>query len=259
MLPHVGLLVLLAASWLGATGSNSPHDLPSAPALVSGAYPDSARPAPGIEMWRVVLAGNEAVAGAHETERSPQRSDSNRSRETEKWIPLVPQGNLDAWEIVGDAQPGIGTDGALRVVCPSGCGHCGLRSREAVEDFEWRFEVLVPEHGRGSVQFRCRADESPPRFYCALIDLDHSPAFPGSVRGLAEARGLNAEAGTWFEMRIVAVGASISIDVNGEVMSDFIFTRHDLYRRGPLMIPGMPAQEAVSFRNLEVLNRNRND
>ena len=165
------------------------------------------------------------------------------------WISLFNGQNLDGWFIRGKAQ-WVVLDGILTRI--DGMGH--IYAEPVLTDLEARGMFRVSEGGNSGFYFRANPPEGNPdgfpRGY--EVQISNQPGAhtgwlwkPGNPTG--EAKRLVTRDNAWMSLRVKAVGDSISIWVNGQLMTEW---KDSEYTKGHFAIQGHNPNMKIEARDL---------
>jgi len=154
-----------------------------------------------------------------------------------EWISLFNGKNLDGWFVRGKAVWEV-RDGVL--LGSGGMGH--IYANPELTDLEVKGLFRVSEKGNSGFYFRANPPETNPdgfpRGYEAQIE-NHGSAFtgwlwkPGNPTG--PAKSLLAKDNEWFGLRIKAIGDSIQIWVNEQLVTEY---QDKEYSKGHFAVQG---------------------
>ncbi|NIA14807.1 MAG: DUF1080 domain-containing protein [Nitrospiraceae bacterium] len=170
----------------------------------------------------------------------------------EGWRKLFNGKDLDGWTIIGDSKWLVDDDGILRVDNTGMTGRSALRTVETFTDFELRANIKPHDGANSGIFFRCSGDNPWPRTYEAQIDNHDSQQFTGAIWDQVPASELRAMDGCWFQMHVIAKGASIQVAVNGKSVVDYISSRHRKYPSGWICLQGHDPNSVVEFKDIEI-------
>ncbi|MFH1739382.1 MAG: DUF1080 domain-containing protein [bacterium] len=157
--------------------------------------------------------------------------------------------DLSGWSVHGVGKWTI-SDGVLTV--RRGLGYLATRC-DQFDDFILTLEIRVSEEGNSGVFFRSRrpgfGTRPWPIGYETQVD-NHDPKNPtGSLYDRVTASPLPAKDEEWFKMEVSAVGASLSVKVNGETVAQATDTT---YVRGIIALQAHDLFSRVDFKNIRI-------
>src|SRR4051812_26490803 len=173
----------------------------------------------------------------------------------EKWVPLFNGKDLTGWKTHPDDKAKWEVeDGVLVGRGPK--GHL-FSERGDYENFRYRVEAMISDHGNSGQYFRTRYGPSFPKGYEAQINATHrDPIKTGSLYlpKVKEVLVLNqAPHGPdeWFTQEVIARGNHIVIKVNGKTTVDWK-DPESRYTRGHFALQQHDPGTVVKFRQIEV-------
>jgi len=233
--------------------------------------------------WGVLLIGLAALS-------APVAAEDDKDIKDLKWTPLFNGKDLTGWKMFPKPNPGqiqeiikkeqdgkvVAYDGKLKddkevplwrveegILIGSGPHSHLFTERGDYENFRYRVEVKINDHGNSGQYFRTAFGADFPKGYEAQINSTHGdPIRTGSLYPSfelsAEAREKNlikkrlVEPDTWFAQEVIAIDNHIVIKVNGEKTVDFM-DENNTYRKGHFALQGHDPGTVVRFRKVEVI------
>ncbi len=202
-------------------------------------------------MSKRLLAGLLMVGlGFFGTLRGDQKNQSEG-----KWVPLFNGKDLTGWKTHPDS-PGKWRveDGIL---IGSGPASHLYSERGDYENFRYRVEAMINDHGNSGQYFRTQIVPGFPRYYEAQINSTHSdPVRTGSLYGFEDCtvREQLVKPNEWFTQEVIAVGNHIIIKVNGKTTVDkYITDPHLFFKKGHFALQQHDPGTVVKFRKIEVM------
>jgi hypothetical protein len=131
------------------------------------------------------------------------------------------------------------------------------------ENFRYRVEAKINDHGNSGQYFRVGFGKDFPRGYEAQINSTHGdPIRTGSLYpayGASEADKAKilikerlVQPDEWFTQEVIARGNHIVIKVNGKITVDFVEEKNT-FKKGHLALQGHDPGTVVKFRKVEVI------
>jgi hypothetical protein len=131
-------------------------------------------------------------------------------------------------------------------------GHL-FSERGDYENFVYRVEAMINDHGNSGQYFRTKFGPSFPRGYEAQINSTHGdPVRTGSLYNFVKVLDQLHQPDEWFTQEVIAVGNYITILVNGKQTVEFIDKNHT-YTKGHFALQQHDPGTVVKFRKIEVL------
>jgi hypothetical protein len=184
----------------------------------------------------------------------------------EGFEPLFNGKDLTGWKVnEGGKMEVWGAEKGLLYV--QGAGGGWLMTEKEYGDFEVRVEYKVPKHGNSGVALRSPMKGNPAYVGMEIQILDDEDykdlkpwQYTGSIYGVvAPSKRVTKPAGEWQQMRIVAKGRKVMIEVNGTKVVDADLDEHkDSFKEHPGLTRekghlGLQSHDGrVEFRNLYV-------
>jgi hypothetical protein len=179
--------------------------------------------------------------------------------------PLFNGKDLTGWQVHNGKIDVWGADNGLLYV--NGKGGGWLMTEKEYADFELRLEYKMPVHGNSGVAVRAprQGDPAYQGMEIQLLDDENwknlrPTQYTGSIYNVVgPAKHLTKPAGQWNQMRIVAKGRKVTVELNGTTIVD---ANLDEYKDQTQKHPGLLRQKGhlglqshdgrVEFRNLYV-------
>jgi len=189
-------------------------------------------------------------------------SADDKKDDEKGWVQLFNGKNLDGWEThPKDKAKWEVKDGMI--VGTGGTGHL-FSKRDDYENFRYRFEAMINDHGNSGQYFRTKMAPGFPPGYEAQINSTHSDPirtgslYPdGRLKFTAEDKKKMIvkeqlhKPDEWFTQEVIAVGNHIIIKVNGKTTVDFVDS-HNSYKKGRFAIQQHDPGTVVKVRKIEV-------
>ena len=218
----------------------------------------------------------------------------NSKDDTDKWTPLFNGKDLTGWkihpnpnpraiqEIITKEQDGkvIGYYGKLRgknsegkdaplwrvedgILIGSGPSTHLFSERGDYENFRYRVEAMINDHGNSGQYFRTKFGPGFPNGYEAQINSTHGdtirggslyPSFgpPREDHGKIIIKERLYQPDEWFTQEVIAVGNHIVIKVNGNTKVDYMDAKNT-FKKGHFALQGHDPGTVVKFRKIEVV------
>ncbi len=221
---------------------------------------------------------------------TPAVADDDKDIKDQKWTPLFNGKDLTGWKMFPKPNPGqieeivkkendgkvVAYNGKLKddkevplwrveegILIGSGPHSHLFSERGDYENFRYRVEARINDHGNSGQYFRTAFGADFPRGYEAQINSTHSdPIRTGSLypsfKLSDEAREKNlikdmlVKPDEWFTQEVIAVGNHIVIKVNGKTTVDFT-DENNTYTKGHFALQGHDPGTVVNFRKVEVI------
>jgi hypothetical protein len=180
-----------------------------------------------------------------------QRVAAEDKKDDEKgWVQLFNGKDLKGWKThPADKAKWEVKDGILIGSGPA--GHL-FSERGDYENFQYRVEAKINDHGNSGQYFRAQFGPSFPKGYEAQINSTHSdPVRTGSLYHFKEVREMLVKPDEWFTQEVTAVGNHIIIKVNGKTTVDFV-DKKNTYTKGHFALQQHDPGTVVQFRKIEV-------
>ena len=141
-----------------------------------------------------------------------------------------------------------------------GSGHAShlFSERGDYENFRYRVEAMINDHGNSGQYFRTAFGPGFPKGYEAQINATHSDKIRTGSLYLPQVKEVlvlnNAphKPDEWFTQEVIAVGNHIIIKVNGKTTVDWKDPQNR-YTKGHFALQGHDPATVVKFRKVEVL------
>jgi hypothetical protein len=125
------------------------------------------------------------------------------------------------------------------------------------ENFRYRVEAMINDHGNSGQYFRTKFQPGFPRYYEAQINSTHSdPVRTGSLYGFKDCtvHEMLVKPNEWFTQEVIAEGNHIIIKVNGKTTVDKHITDPKvLFLKGHFALQQHDPGTVVKFRKVEVM------
>ena len=174
---------------------------------------------------------------------------AEEKKDDKGWVQLFNGKDLTGWEVY---PKGTGKwkveDGIL---IGSGPASHLFSKRDDYQNFRYRVEAMINDHGNSGQYFRTAFGPGFPKGYEAQINSTHSdPVRTGSLYNFVEVRKQLHKPDEWFTQEVIAEGDHIIIKVNGEKVVD---THNDRYSKGRFALQQHDPGTVVKFRKIEVM------
>jgi len=194
---------------------------------------------------------------------APAPVTAEDKKDDERWVALFNGKDLTGWKThPKDKAIWEVKDGIL-----IGSGYAGhlFSERGDYENFRYRVEARINDHGNSGQYFRTQFGPSFPKGYEAQINSTHSdpirtgslyPAFnpklsPEEKKKITVTEML-VPPDEWFTQEVEAVGNHIIIKVNGKKTVDFV-DENNTYPKGHFALQQHDPKTVVQFRKIEVI------
>jgi sugar phosphate isomerase/epimerase len=180
--------------------------------------------------------------------------------EQKRCMPIFNGRNLSGWKKIkgGDwtVEDGIltGTNGRDWSTDPEETGSW-LHTKKEYSDFRLELQYTVNERGNSGIMLRSALEKNP-AFTGYEMQIYDAPGRPPSAKGpgalydlVAPTKNLVRSAGEWNTVTIIAKGASIRIEMNGEAVLETEQTRS---MRGHIGLQNHDDKAIVKFRNIRL-------
>src|SRR4029077_15592511 len=169
------------------------------------------------------------------------------------WVQLFNGKDLKGWKThPKDKAKWEVKDGVLVGSGPA--GHL-FSERGDYENFIYRVEAKINDHGNSGQYFRTKFGPSFPKGYEAQINSTHrDPVRTGSLYGFgmdATVLAMLVKPDEWFTQEVTAIGNHIVIKVNGMTTVDFV-DKKSTYTKGHFALQQHDPGTVVMFRKIEV-------
>jgi hypothetical protein len=130
-------------------------------------------------------------------------------------------------------------------------GHL-FSERGDYENFVYRVEAMINNHGNSGQYFRTAYGKSFPKGYEAQINSTHGdPVRTGSLYNFVKVLDQLHKPDEWFTQEVTAIGNHIVIKVNGKTTVDFVDPKNT-YTKGHFALQQHDPGTVVKFRKIEV-------
>jgi Domain of Unknown Function (DUF1080) len=196
----------------------------------------------GALLGILALLGAAAASAADDKE--------SKDNKDEGWVQLFNGKDLTGWKVYpsGTGQWKV-EDGILIGSGPS--SHL-FSERDDYENFRYRVEAMINDHGNSGQYFRTEFGPGFPKGYEAQINSTHSdPVRTGSLYHFVEVREMLVKPDEWFTQEVIAVGNHIIIKVNGKTTVDFV-DKNNTHMKGHFALQQHDPGTVVKFRKIEM-------
>jgi hypothetical protein len=185
-----------------------------------------------------------AAAAPRTTGDDPKKSDDKG------WVQLFNGKDLTGWKThPSDQAKWEVKDGLLVSSGPK--GHL-FSDRGDYENFCYRVEAKISDHGNSGQYFRTAFGPSFPKGYEAQINSTHGdPVKTGSLYNFVKIFKQLHKPDEWFTQEVCAIGNHIVIKVNGEKTVDFVDDK-STFMKGHFAIQQHDPGGSVTIRKIEV-------
>ena len=191
-----------------------------------------------------ILVGGLALAA------SPVISADDKKDDDKDWVQLFNGKDLEGWMTHPDDKAKWEVKEGVLV----GTGEAGhlFSKRDDYENFIYRVEAKINDHGNSGQYFRTKYGPSFPKGYEAQINSTHSdPVRTGSLYNFVAVRDMLVKPDEWFTQEVTADGNHIVIKVNGKTTVDFV-DKKNTYTKGHFALQQHDPGTVVMFRKIEV-------
>jgi hypothetical protein len=192
-----------------------------------------------------------------------QAADDRKEESGKSWVSIFNGKDLTGWKThPADKATWEVKDGILTGTGP--VGHL-FSERGNYENFRYRVEAKINDHGNSGQYFRTRFGPGFPKGYEAQINSTHrdpiktGSLYPAFDPGLSQAekdkiivKEQLVPPDEWFTQEVIANGNHIIIKVNGKTTVDFV-DKKNTYRRGHFALQQHDPGTVVQFRKIEVI------
>lgn len=219
---------------------------------------------------------------------------ATNNKETEKWTPLFNGKDLTGWKMysnpnAGDIEEIIKKESDGKVVAYFGKLKRGkgkgkevplwhveegiligsgphshlFTERDDYENFRYRVEAMINDHGNSGQYFRTKLGPDFPKGYEAQINSTHGdkirggslyPSFGPPKEDLDKIiiKERLYQPNEWFTQEVIAVGNHIVIKVNGKTTVDYVDAKNT-FKKGHFALQGHDPGTVVKYRKVEVI------
>ncbi len=191
-----------------------------------------------------ILLGAVAIAASSVLIADDKKDDD------QGWVQLFNGKDLEGWMThPQDKAKWEVKDGVLIGSGPA--GHL-FSKRGDYENFIYRVEAKINDHGNSGQYFRTQYGPSFPKGYEAQINSTHrDPVKTGSLYNFVAVRDMLVKPDEWFTQEVTAIGNHIVIKVNGKTTVDFV-DKKNTYTKGHFALQQHDPGTVVMFRKIEV-------
>jgi hypothetical protein len=180
-------------------------------------------------------------------------ADDKKDDDEKGWAQLFNGKDLTGWKThPKDKAKWEVKDGILVGSGPA--GHL-FSDRDDYENFIYRVEAKINDHGNSGQYFRTTFGPSFPKGYEAQINSTHrDPVRTGSLYGFGKEATVTdrlVKPDEWFTQEVTAIGNHIVIKVNGKTTVDFV-DKKNTHMRGHFALQQHDPGTVVMFRKIEV-------
>lgn len=188
-------------------------------------------------------------------------ADEGKKESKEGWVHLFNGKDLTGWKThpkdkaVWEVKDGI-------LIGSGPAGHL-FSEKGDYENFRYRVEAMINDHGNSGQYFRAKFGPAFPNGYEAQINATHSdpirtgslyPAFNPNLTKEEKEKILILKAphkpDEWFTQEVIAEGNHIIIKVNGETTVDFV-DKNKTHMKGHFALQQHDPKTVVKFRKVE--------
>jgi len=171
------------------------------------------------------------------------------------FVPLFNGRDLTGWNVYPEGTGNWKVEDGLLI--GSGPASYLFSKRGDYQNFRFRVEVQINDHGNSGQFFRTQFGPGFPKGYEAQINSTHGdPVKTGSLHGFEETavREMLVPPGEWFTQEVLAIGNHLVIKVNGKTTVDYNVTDpNKFYSQGHFALQQHDPGTVVKFRKIEVL------
>ncbi len=198
------------------------------------------------------LVGLGILAAALVFAACPVASADDKKDDKKGWVQLFNGKDLTGWKThPKDKAEWEVKDGILVGSGPA--GHL-FSERDDYQNFIYRVEAKINDHGNSGQYFRTKFGPSFPKGYEAQINSTHrDPVKTGSLYGFKDATvtEMLVQPDEWFTQEVTAIGNHIVIKVNGKTTVDFV-DKKNTHMKGHFALQQHDPGTVVMFRKIEV-------
>jgi hypothetical protein len=201
-------------------------------------------------MVRKTTAAGLLVIGLAAMAILPACADEKK-QENNGFVQLFNGKDLTGWKTHPDDKAAWAVEDGL-LVGRGPKGHL-FSERGDYENFVYRVEAMINDHGNSGQYFRTKFGKSFPRGYEAQINSTHGdPVRTGSLYNFVKVLDQLHKPDEWFTQEVIAVGNYITILVNGKQTVEFV-DKKNTYMKGHFALQQHDPGTVVKFRKIEVL------
>ncbi len=197
----------------------------------------------------ILLTGSLALAAL-----LPFAAADDKKKEDKGWVQLFNGKDLSGWKVYpqGTGQWKV-EDGIL---IGSGPASHLFSERGDYQNFHYRVEAMINDHGNSGQYFRTQFGPGFPKGYEAQINSTHKdPIKTGSLYGFKDTliKEMLVKPDEWFTQEVTAIGNHIVIKVNGKTTVDYKVTDpKKTYSKGHFALQQHDPGTVVKFRKIEI-------
>jgi 3-keto-disaccharide hydrolase len=193
----------------------------------------------------ILFLGISALAAS-----SAASADDKKADDDQGFVQLFNGKDLTGWKThPKDKAKWEVKDGVL--VGSGEAGHL-FSERGDYENFVYRVEAKINDHGNSGQYFRTKFGPSFPSGYEAQINSTHrDPVKTGSLYNFVPVKDMLVKPDEWFTQEVTAVGNHIIIKVNGKKTVDFV-DKKNTHMKGHFALQQHDPGTVVMFRKIEV-------
>jgi hypothetical protein len=196
----------------------------------------------------LLLAGAAALTTVTAGAAEDKKKDDKKSEEG--FVQIFNGKDLTGWK----THPDDKAKWTVEDGCIVGRGRVGhlYSDRDDYENFVYRVEAMINDHGNSGQYFRTQFGKGFPKGYEAQINSTHrDPVRTGSLYNFVKVLKQLHKPDEWFTQEVTAVGNHIVIKVNGETTVDFTDPKNT-YTKGHFALQQHDPGTVVKFRKIEV-------
>jgi hypothetical protein len=177
-------------------------------------------------------------------------ADDEKKKDDEGFVQLFNGKDLTGWKTHPDDKAKWSVEDGL-LVGRGPAGHL-FSERDDYENFVYRVEAMINDHGNSGQYFRTKFGKSFPKGYEAQINSTHrDPVRTGSLYNFVKVLDQLHKPDEWFTQEVTAVGNHIVIKVNDKTTVDFTDEKNT-YTKGHFALQQHDPGTVVKFRKIEV-------